>query len=86
MKPLAEAAGFDPPVHRWNPAERAELLAELDAAYFILYGIDRDDAVYILSTFQGIQDDGNASFVSGATSQSQLILEAYDKLISRDAN
>ena len=86
MKPLAEAAGFDPPIHRWNPAERAELLAELDAAYFILYGIDRDDAVYILSTFQGIQDDGNASFVSGATSQSQLILEAYDKLISRDAN
>ncbi len=85
MKPLAEAAGFDPPVHRWNPAERAELLAELDAAYFLLYDIERDDAAYILSTFQGIQDDGNASLISGATSQSQLILEAYDKLINRDA-
>ena len=30
-------------------------MAELDAAYFHLYGIDRDDAEYILSTFKGIQ-------------------------------
>ena len=51
MRPLAEAAGFDPPVHKWNPGERAELMAELDAAFFLLYGIDRDDAEYILSTF-----------------------------------
>ena len=26
-KPLAEAAGFDPPVHKWKPAERAEIVS-----------------------------------------------------------
>ena len=41
MRPLAEAAGFDLPVHGWNPAERAQLMAELDAAFFLLYGIER---------------------------------------------
>ena len=28
-------------------------MAELDAAFFLLYGIDRDDAEYILGTFSG---------------------------------
>lgn len=54
MRPLAEAAGLDPPVHRWNPRQCAELMAELDAAFFLLYGIGRDDVEYVLSTFQGL--------------------------------
>jgi len=61
MKPLAEAAGFDPPVHKWKADERAEMLAELDAAYFPLYGIDRADAEYILSAFQGMKDESTAA-------------------------
>lgn len=36
MKPLAGACGMKPPVHKWKPDERDALLAELDAAYFIL--------------------------------------------------
>jgi len=52
MKPLAEACGMRPPVHKWKPGERAKLLAELDAAYFILYGIERSDMIYMLTTFQ----------------------------------
>ncbi len=32
-------------------------MAELDAADFHLYAIDRDDAQYILSTFKGIHDE-----------------------------
>jgi hypothetical protein len=39
-----------PPFH-WDPARRAHLRAELDAAFFHLYGISRDDAAYILDTF-----------------------------------
>jgi len=53
MKPLAEACGLTPRVHKWRPAEREAMLAELDAAYFILYGIEREDLIYILTTFQG---------------------------------
>jgi len=78
LRPLGEAAGLDPPVHKWNPAERAELTAELDAAFFLLYGIDREDAEYILSTFQGLarsEEEGGGLFATDGG-----ILEAYDRL------
>jgi hypothetical protein len=78
MQPLAEAAGFDPPVHKWRPAERAELLAELDAAYFLLYGIDREDVEYILSTFSGFR--GLEAALPPMFSQGAIIVEAYDRL------
>jgi hypothetical protein len=78
MRPLAEAAGFQEGVHKWKEAERAELRAELDAAYFHLYGITRDDAEYILSTFQGMTDGDDGSFAP--TSAASRILDAYDAL------
>jgi hypothetical protein len=77
MRPLAEAAAFDPPVHRWNPAERAELLAELDAAFFHVYGIDRDDVEYILGTFQGLRSQREDM---GLFPEGEAIMEAYDQL------
>jgi len=78
MRPLAKAAGFDPPVHKWKDDERAELMAELDAAYFILYGIERDDAEYILSTFAGAGKSQEGLF-DGHT-PAQRILQSYDRL------
>ena len=78
MRPLGEAAGMDPPVHKWSAAERAELTAELDAAFFLLYGIDREDVQYILGTFRGLgqgADGAGGLFDSGGE-----VLEAYDRL------
>ena len=80
MIPLAEAAGFKEKVHKWKTPERAQLRAELDAAYFHLYGISRDDAEYILSTFSGMIDDDGPKLV--ANSAASEILEAYDLLAS----
>lgn len=76
--PLAEAAGFKERVHRWEPAERAELLADLDAAYFLLYGLKRDEVEYVLSTFSGVQDSYPDLF--DQKSKRDLILERYDEL------
>jgi len=81
MIPLAEAAGFKEKVHKWKEPERAELRAELDAAYFHLYGISRDDAQYILSTFTGMTDDDGPKLV--ANSAAGEILEAYDALAAK---
>jgi len=78
MLPLAEAAGFKEGVHKWREDERRELMAELDAAYFLLYGIDRDDAQYILSTFSGAADKETGLLASGT--QFELVLEKYDEL------
>ncbi|HUB27840.1 MAG TPA: hypothetical protein VL992_20620, partial [Tepidisphaeraceae bacterium] len=80
MRPLAEAAAFKEGVHKWKDAERAELRAELDAAYFHLYGFSRDDAAYVLSTFQGMTEDDPVLTASSGASQ---ILAAYDELANR---
>lgn len=54
MRPLAESAGFASPVHKWLPDDRAALTAELDAAYFQMYGMNLDDVKTILATFRGM--------------------------------
>ncbi|MDO8302245.1 MAG: hypothetical protein Q7T18_03295 [Sedimentisphaerales bacterium] len=65
-------------MHKWKEDDRAELMAELDAAYFVLYGIDRDDVEYILATFSGAGAEDAGSFKSG--SPSERILRYYDQL------
>jgi hypothetical protein len=62
-----------PHVWKWKDHERADLRAQLDAAYFHLYGISRDDAIYILSTFQatGSPDDPHST--------ASLILSYYNQ-------
>jgi hypothetical protein len=78
MKPFAEAVGFDPPVHRWDVEERAELLAELDAAFFVLYGIGREDVEYVLGTFAGLRSEESA--LPGFRSPTARILQAHERL------
>ena len=78
MRPLAAAAGLDPPVHKWKPEERAQLMAELDAAYFLLYGLDRDDVQYILSTFAGAAEPDEST--PSILRSDNLILAAFDRL------
>lgn len=76
MRPLAEAAGFEEGVHKWNPRERAELLAELDAAYFHLYGLQRDDVEYVLSTFQAAREQVDEA--GGLFDPGQQVLRRFD--------
>jgi len=81
MIPLAENTGFKPKVNRWKEDERDNLRAELDAAYFILYGIDRADVEYILGTFQGVANEDEAHGGVGVTRR--LILDAFDRFSAR---
>ncbi|MEN6576804.1 MAG: DNA methyltransferase [Phycisphaerales bacterium] len=77
MKPLAEAAKFKPLVYKWDANERAELMAELDAAFFLLYGIERQDVEHILSTFNGIARESEGIFTGRTTRE--RILACYDR-------
>jgi hypothetical protein len=79
LVPLAEAAGVTPRVNAWDESERALLKAQLDAAFFHLYGVARDDVGYILGTFQGVADEDAAHGGAGPTRR--LILEAYDRMV-----
>jgi hypothetical protein len=80
MIPLAEAAGFKPAVHKWDESERLDLMSELDAAYFLLYGIERNNVEYILSTFAGIRDE-SPDLLAGSNTTSR-ILDHYDRFLS----
>ncbi|MFW6153806.1 MAG: Eco57I restriction-modification methylase domain-containing protein [Planctomycetota bacterium] len=87
MIPLGEACGLEPHVHKWWAKERAKLLAELDAAFFILYGVERDDLIYVLSTFQGMRAKRDSDLLiteQGETlsSDGQLILESYARFVA----
>jgi hypothetical protein len=76
MIPLAEAAGFKPRVLKWDPSERLDLQAQLDAAFFLLYGIKRPDVEYILSTFSGVRKESKT--LLDDSSISDRILGYYD--------
>jgi hypothetical protein len=85
MKPLAQACGMKPPIHKWKDEERDSLLAELDAAYFILYGVDRADMIYMLTAFQGTRAKDMPDLFHPdpdkvLSSAGRRIVEAYDRL------
>ena len=84
MIPFAKAVDFKPLVHKWKTAERVELRAELDAAYFLLYGIERQDVEYILSTFSGTKKQDKTLF--GPSSAFGRILKHYDRLRKESGN
>jgi hypothetical protein len=94
MLPLAKACDFKGSrgdgVHIWKEQERTTLRAELDAAFFHLYGIERDDAEYMLSTFTGTgfikpddREDADAAWERGSIGEA--ILDAYDALDAHGA-
>ena len=62
MTPFARDLGYDGPPFAWDKEERRHLRARLDALYFHLYGLSRDDADYILSTFPIVQREDMAEF------------------------
>ncbi len=78
MQPFARDLGDDGPPFRWDPERRSLLRAELDAAYFHLYGITRDDTDYILDTFPIVKRKDEAAY--GEYRTKRLILEFYDRM------
>ena len=73
LKPFAEDMGHQGAPFAWDAEERLHLRARLDALFFLLYGLNRDDAAYILSTFPIIQREEEAQF-AGRFRSRDLIL------------
>jgi hypothetical protein len=70
--------GHVPPPFRWDEARRFLLRCELDAAYFHLYGIARDDVDYIMETFPIVKRKDVAAH--GEYRTKRVILEVYDAM------
>ncbi|MGC5532532.1 Eco57I restriction-modification methylase domain-containing protein [Streptomyces sp. SR-10] len=78
MAPFARDLGDTGTPFRWDPDRRAVIRAELDALFFHLYGITRDDTAYILDTFNVTRD--NDVKAHGEYRTKNLILAEYDRM------
>ncbi|WP_103531370.1 Eco57I restriction-modification methylase domain-containing protein [Streptomyces sp. SM11] len=78
MRPFARDLGDSGAPFRWDPDRRAVIRAELDALFFHLYGITRDDTAYILDTFNVTRD--NDVKAHGEYRTKKLILAEYDRM------
>jgi len=78
LEPFARDCGYDGPPFCWDEERRFLLRCELDAAFFHLYGINRDDAAYILDTFPIVKRKDEAKW--GTYRTKDTILEIYAAL------
>ena len=82
IAPFARDLGYDGPPFIWNEEERRHLRARLDALYFHLYGLSRDDAAYILDTFPIVRRHDEAAF--GHYRTKAMILAYFNALAAGD--
>jgi len=75
---FAQDCGYDGPPFRWDEERRFLLRCELDAAYFHLYSIARDDVDYIMETFPIVKRKDEAAH--GEYRTKRVILEIYDAM------
>jgi hypothetical protein len=78
LEPFAKDCGYDGPPFRWDETRRFLIRCELDAAYFHLYEIQREDVDYIMETFPIVKRKDEAKY--GEYRTKRVILEIYDKL------
>ncbi len=78
LQPFAQDCGYDGPPFRWDEGRRFLLCCELDAAYFHLYAIARDDVDYIMETFPIVKRKDEAAH--GEYRTRRVILEIYDAM------
>ena len=80
LKAFAEDCDDEGPPFIWDPERRFQLRCEIDAAFFHLYGIPRDDTSYILDTFPVLKQSEEREHSEYRTKR--LVLETYDALES----
>ena len=83
LKAFAEDCGDDGPPFIWDPERRFQLRCEIDAAFFHLYGISRDDTAYILDSFPVLKRSEEREHGEYRTKRG--VLEIYDTLAAAAA-
>jgi hypothetical protein len=78
LEPFARDLSYDGSPFRWDPARRFLLRCELDAAFFHLYGLERDNVAYVMDTFWVVRDRDVRAH--GEYRTKRVILEIYDDL------
>ena len=75
---LASSADYNGPPFRWDDNRRFLTRCEVDASFFHLYGIARDDIDYIMETFPIVKRTDEQQY--GEYRTKRVILEIYDAM------
>jgi hypothetical protein len=78
LEAFAGDLGDDGPPFRWDEERRTLIRAELDAAYFHLYGLDRDEVVHVMESFDALRRREQREL--GEFRTKRLIIDRYDAL------
>jgi hypothetical protein len=81
LKGFAEDLGYDGPPFAWDEERRLHLRCQLDALFFLLYGLDREEAADILDTFPIVRRQDEAAF-DGRHRTKSLILGYYNAYVA----
>ena len=82
LAPFARDLGYEGEPYTWDPAERRQLRARLDALYFHLYGLNEDDTAYILDQFPVLEKNERKAHNRYLTKD--LVLGHYAALAAGD--
>ncbi|MDO8813533.1 MAG: Eco57I restriction-modification methylase domain-containing protein, partial [Gallionella sp.] len=82
LTPFARDMGYDGAPFKWGEEDRRHRLARLDALFFNLYGINRDDAAYILDTFPIVREQDEKAH--GCYLTKELILAYMNAVTAGD--
>ena len=82
MTSFARDLGYEGPPFVWDEEARRHLRARLDALYFHLYGLTKEDAEYVLDTFPIVRKEDKAAF--GCYRTRDLILAYMNALSAGD--
>ena len=82
MAQFARDLGYDGPPFTWNAEKRRHLRARLDALYFHLYGLSREDAAYVMDTFPIVRENDKEEF--GRYRTQELVLAYMNALEAGD--
>ena len=80
LQGFAKDHGYGGPPFRWDRERRLSLRCELDALFFHLYEVGREDVSYILDAFPVVRRNDERTF--GEYRTKRLILERYDDMAS----
>ena len=78
LKPFATDCTYNGPPFRWDGGRRFLLRCELDAAFFRLYGMNREETEFVLDTFNLVRRDDEKQH--GEYRTKRVILEIYDAM------
>ena len=78
MQPFAKDLGDNGPPFQWDDERRMLIRAELDGAFFHMYGLDRDEVDHVMDSFDALRRREERQL--GEFRSKRLILDRYDAM------